>query len=298
MAIKLTDKPNTDPASGSYNYGKIRDNDGTNNGTPVNTLVYSDLHLFFEKLMEAGGVTHNGLPDSDDDGYQLYQAFQRAARREMKSLLGILAETFISDPSAPIAVIPPYSLLGITWNSGSTILSAGYIYYNEELLFCGGFTGTISDTAVFTRTGDNILQVTDAVSGSGDFDFADLVFYQQGRIQTVGGSAFGGVTPPAYNATRFAEVGSNLPLRFWKDKHGNVHLEGEVKAVSTNGGLQRIFTLPVGYRPTVPDFIVYVITNNALDVKVLNINNSGEVQIQDIVNTNTYYIGHVIFATT
>lgn len=178
MAIKLEDKPNVQPPDGSYNYGKVKDNDGSNNGTPVNTLVYSDLHLFFEKLMEAGGVVHNGLYDSDDDGYQLYQAFQKAARRELKTLLGILAETMIGDDTSPISAISPYSLLGIKWNIGLTILSAGYIYYNEELFFCGGFTGAIADTAVFTKTADNVLQVTDAVSGSGDFDYSELVFVQ------------------------------------------------------------------------------------------------------------------------
>lgn len=182
MAIKLSDKPNVQPPDGSYNYGKIKDNTGSNDGTPVNTLVYSDLHLFFEKLMEAGGVTHNGFYDSDDDGYQLYSAFQKAARRELKSLLGILSETFIGDETSPIAVIPPYSLLGIKWNVGMTILSAGYIFYNEELFFCGGFTGTIVDTAVFTKTADNILVVTDAASGSGDFDYADLLFYQSTTV--------------------------------------------------------------------------------------------------------------------
>lgn len=182
MAFKLSDKPNTDPPSGIYNFGKIRDNDGSNNGTPVNELVYGDFHQFFEGLMVAGGITPNNLPDNDDNGYQLYQAFQRCARRELKNLLGILSETFIGDETSPLAVIPPYSFLGVKWNVGMTILSAGYIYYNEELFFCGGFTGTISDTAVFTKIADNILQVTDAVSGSGDFDYADLLFYQSTTV--------------------------------------------------------------------------------------------------------------------
>lgn len=182
MAYSLANKPNTDAPDGSYNYGKIRDNDGSYNGTPVNTLVYGDFHQFFSKLMDAAGVTANELPDSDDDGYQLYQAFQRAGRREMKPLLGILAETFIGDPSALTAPISPYAFLGLTWNIGMTILLPGYVYYNEELFFCGGFTGSISDTAVFTKVADNIIVVTDAVSGSGDFDYADLLFYQSTTV--------------------------------------------------------------------------------------------------------------------
>ncbi len=175
--IKLSDKPNTEAPGPSFNYGRIKDDSGVGDGTPVNVLVYSDLHLFFEKLMEAGGVVANGLPDSDDDGYQLYQAFQRAARREMKPLLGVLTESMIGDPSSTISPIAPYAMLGLVWTS-PTVLIPGYVYHDQELFFCGGFSGTISDTAVFTKTGDNILQVTDAVSGSGDFDYADLLFYQ------------------------------------------------------------------------------------------------------------------------
>ena len=50
MAIKLEDKPNTVAPNADYPYGNIQDNTGSNNGTPVNTLVYSDLHQFFAKM--------------------------------------------------------------------------------------------------------------------------------------------------------------------------------------------------------------------------------------------------------
>lgn len=240
MAIKLSDKPNVQAPSGSYNYGKIQNNDGSNNGTPVNTLVYSDLHLFFEKLMEAGGVVHNGLYDSDDDGYQLYQAFQKASRRELKSLLGILAETMIGDDTSPISAISPCSLLGVEWNSTLTILSAGYVYYNEELFFCGGYTGAIIDTAVFTKTADNILQVTDAVSGSGDFDYADLIFVQ-GKWRTYAPSLTANdgasIIPGGFIATVNAS---------WMFKNNVLHIRMRVTAVETLNTVKYLgFSLPM-----------------------------------------------------
>jgi hypothetical protein len=80
MAIKLTDKPNTEAPSANYPYGNIVDNDGSLNGTPVNKLVYADLHQFFERLMALAGVTHNGLPENNSNGFQLTQALDVFAR--------------------------------------------------------------------------------------------------------------------------------------------------------------------------------------------------------------------------
>jgi hypothetical protein len=78
--IPLINKPNTDPVSGEYPYGNIRDREsGQANGTPVNTEVYADFHQFFEKLMAesqaVGGDAPNELPDNEYNGFQLYAAF-------------------------------------------------------------------------------------------------------------------------------------------------------------------------------------------------------------------------------
>ncbi len=74
MAIKLTSKPNTNPANADYPYGDIRDNSGINDGTPVNRMVYADFHQFFEKLMAESGIEHNGSPDNATNGFQLFDA--------------------------------------------------------------------------------------------------------------------------------------------------------------------------------------------------------------------------------
>lgn len=74
MAIKITTKPNTDAASAAYPYGNIRDNTGSNNGTPVNAYVYADFHQFFAKLAAEAGVTLNDLPDNATNGFQYYEA--------------------------------------------------------------------------------------------------------------------------------------------------------------------------------------------------------------------------------
>lgn len=82
MARSIQQKTNTDAATGTYPYGNIRDNDGSNNGTPVNVETYGDFHQFFEALMADAGITFNGLPDNLTNGFQLYLAFVAAVRNK------------------------------------------------------------------------------------------------------------------------------------------------------------------------------------------------------------------------
>lgn len=77
MAIKLTSKENTEGVSTAYPFGNIKDDSGAGDGTPVDKAVYADFHQFFEKLMNAAGITHNNLPDNQTDGFQLFDALMK-----------------------------------------------------------------------------------------------------------------------------------------------------------------------------------------------------------------------------
>lgn len=77
----LANKTNVAPPDDDYPFGRIKDNPGNNTGTPINEEVYGDFHQFFEKLMAEGLVTPNDLPDNDYSGFQLYEAFEKAARK-------------------------------------------------------------------------------------------------------------------------------------------------------------------------------------------------------------------------
>jgi len=75
MATNKKNAPNIDDSDPTnYPDGRIRDNNGSGNGTPVNRLLYSDLHEFFAKLMRLAGIVYNGLPDNESNGYQLVEA--------------------------------------------------------------------------------------------------------------------------------------------------------------------------------------------------------------------------------
>lgn len=63
MAIDLRNKPNVQTTS-TYPLGTIKDNTGSNDGTPVNRLVYHDLHYFFASLMSITGTAYSNVLDS------------------------------------------------------------------------------------------------------------------------------------------------------------------------------------------------------------------------------------------
>jgi len=77
MAIALEDKPNVVAPGGDYPYGRIKDDTGVGDGTPVNTAVYGDFHQFFAKLLDDAGMTANGHPENSSDGFQYNEALMK-----------------------------------------------------------------------------------------------------------------------------------------------------------------------------------------------------------------------------
>jgi hypothetical protein len=72
--IKLTDKQNTTAPTATYPFGNVKDKNGAIPGTPVDKVLLGDAMQFFEKLMDAAGITPNGLPDNEYSGFQLFEA--------------------------------------------------------------------------------------------------------------------------------------------------------------------------------------------------------------------------------
>ena len=60
----------------NYPNGRIVNNTGANNGTPVNEEVYGDLHETKDKLMRLAGIVYNNLPDNETNRYQLVEALK------------------------------------------------------------------------------------------------------------------------------------------------------------------------------------------------------------------------------
>lgn len=62
-----------------YLNGRIQDDDGSGNGTPVNESVYGDIHQFFAKAMSLYGIIYSNFPDNEINGYQLIDAVRALA---------------------------------------------------------------------------------------------------------------------------------------------------------------------------------------------------------------------------
>lgn len=64
-----------------YPSARIRDNNGSGNGTAVNEATKGDFHQMLEKLMRLYGIAPNELPDNETNGFQLIDALSALASK-------------------------------------------------------------------------------------------------------------------------------------------------------------------------------------------------------------------------
>ncbi len=80
--IPLKNNANVDNSDlANYPDGRIKDNQGSGDGTPVNRSVYGDLHSNISKLMRLYDITPTGLPDNETSGYQIIEALSALASK-------------------------------------------------------------------------------------------------------------------------------------------------------------------------------------------------------------------------
>lgn len=85
MAIDKKTQSNIDNSDLTrYPNGRIRDDDGSGNGTAVNRNIYGDIHEFFAKLMRLAKISYNGNSDNETDGYQYISALENFAGKNDK----------------------------------------------------------------------------------------------------------------------------------------------------------------------------------------------------------------------
>jgi len=118
MARKLQLKTNVVAPSATYPFGRIKDDTGSNDGTPVDEAVYGDIHQFFEKLLLDGAVTANNLPENATNGFQYNQALGKFIRtiaatftEKGTAMLATLGEmAALSSYSPQDKIVTPYTL--------------------------------------------------------------------------------------------------------------------------------------------------------------------------------------------
>lgn len=72
--IALKNKPNVTPPTSTYPHGRLTDDTGSGNGTPIDQQTNNDIHSFLQQLMVDAGLTPNNILDNEYDGFQLNQA--------------------------------------------------------------------------------------------------------------------------------------------------------------------------------------------------------------------------------
>lgn len=130
MAIKLVSKTNTDPVSGTYPYGKIRDEVSPGDGTPIDTQVYGDFHQFFARMAALSGITLNDLPENSTNGFQYYEA--------------LIA---LTNPAYTSVGVTFQTIGGVTWaNLAGGLYNVAYKLSQNEVSLCGAARITSTST--------------------------------------------------------------------------------------------------------------------------------------------------------
>jgi hypothetical protein len=174
MAREIIDFGNYTPVSSTYPYGQIKDETGTNDGTPVSVLTNGDIQQFFQRLLQTSGITINNLPDNADNGFQLFDSLFIDIRAHVGELIAYLF-------GGGYQTNTMYVLSG-----ASTRADNGIVLYNYGIFYlkgntgipCGGGLVDIIDSPTPTEVinGLGSLAVLCGASGSGVVDFADRVF--------------------------------------------------------------------------------------------------------------------------
>jgi hypothetical protein len=136
---------------GNYPNKRIRNNDGSGNGTPVDESVYGDIHELMAKIMRESKTNYNGLPDNNSNGYQLFDAFLSLAGKNdfIKPL--ILASTI--QVSIPVKV--------------------DALKVDESLVFKSTFDSTITQTQI--KGSDGVIKTLNILGQFKTNDYVRLI---------------------------------------------------------------------------------------------------------------------------
>lgn len=173
MAIGIVNYPNRDTSDlAAYPNGQIK-NDPS--GTPVNVLTNGDVQIFFDKLLRICGITANGLPDNETNGYQLVDALQQAAR-PYDSYVVALTQSGTGDPTAVVMenYLSGTPTLARTGSGSFTITLAGEFLAAKTVAFIS--MQTTNRVGKITRvTDDGLLILVEDAGGSAADSFSAYV---------------------------------------------------------------------------------------------------------------------------
>jgi hypothetical protein len=170
MARSLASKQNVTAPGGDYPYGRIKNNSGGNNGTPVNEEVYGDVHQFFERLMAIAGTAFNGQPDNNGNGFQLFVALQTVIQSYITALKGGVStsgDTLLKLYNLITAMGRPRGGWDASSNTvpGSASNEAGDFWR----ITVAGTLSSLASGGGAVKAGDVLIAISDGATAQSDF---------------------------------------------------------------------------------------------------------------------------------
>jgi len=147
MARIIQDFTNVTAPSPTYPDGRIKDNTGANDGTPVDEQAYGDIHVFFAQLLRRAGITRNSLPENEANGYQFIEAlFELSDRYACASTSSVAIGTGLKTFTVPANM--DYALnqyVRITSASNTLNYMAGLVFSYTVALGVGTLVVFVDD---------------------------------------------------------------------------------------------------------------------------------------------------------
>lgn len=187
----------------NYPSGRIKDNDGSGNGTPVNRSVYGDLHSTISKLMRLYSISPNGLPDNETNGFQIIDALSALASKN-DFIYPITSNGTVLNVPIKLSSMKDneFIICLANFNKGSETLITGIGAASFTIAYSGAFKTNEYVRVIKTVSGVAIIRLADAVSL--DAMVSDFLYLKKAsQSEENAGSIDTKATTPLTNLTAF-----------------------------------------------------------------------------------------------
>lgn len=246
MAISLQNKTNVQAPDATWPFGKTLDDTGSNDGTPLDHATLTDYFQFFARMAGEAGITFNGLPDNDVNGWQYYQSLKMVTRPGLavvavnaNALMSTYLTAYTNNYISQVLFNFTGQATAITFDldSSANVDDGCYLMLKNN----GNYIVTITPDGTDTINGQTSVTLLPGAKMELMLDLANAnwVFKYGTNEKVVVGS---GGSAPALNADYTGTV------TFRRNNDGMVTICGYLD--KNGGSTAATFTLPVGFRPS------------------------------------------------
>lgn len=170
--IPLANKTNVTIGDPDYPFGKSQDvtTSGAGNGTPIDFVRFNDWDQLMEKIMEASGITPNGQPDNESDGFQLWEAFRRITR-PYRTYQAIIEQSGTTAPTVTQVLLDELGDITFGYNGVGvyTLDSSGSQFTSNKTVILLGKDGNPNENFQTSVAGTSQIQLYSYLFSGGSF---------------------------------------------------------------------------------------------------------------------------------